>query len=609
MAPTHEPQAAESASRLTSIPRYLDHDRTASEGSHLCQQHEQLEPAQRCDFDLTTPYPVRIVEMNYHSADRPDVTDSDDMEFIELLNTRSQAVDLNNLKIDTGITYQISSSVMLGAGQRITIAQIEASSNLSMAMRHACADQLQRKARKRRRRGPPDRSAGQRAAGYHFQRFRRWPGRADGKGSTLEIINPLGAASDPDNWRSSYEYGGTPGAAGAGAVNRVVVNEVLTHEDLPQVDAIELFNTTHFSNQHRRLVPERLSSNYKKYKIPAGTTIGAGQYLVIDATQFDSASPTGGNIPFGLSSTSSDDVYLLSADASTNLLNFEDHAEFDAAANNVSFGRWPNGTGQLYPMKSLTLGAANSGPLIGPVVITELMYKPTGGNNNQQFVELQNISNQTVTFSSNIAGFGQQPWKIDGIGYSFPIGQTLAPGATLVIMGAFTTPLTQAAVTSACCVPIPPRPTIRLFFPMCLSMKWITRDRHPGRPRQLAARSRAAWRRSTATIRQIGSPPTPARVKPICMHRRSPRFSSTAQVGHRTIEIISLRSASAHRNSATRFRRAPIRRPASTGGTSTRSAFNSTKMSPLISLIYRWEESTTSRIRSSVLATTPPRIL
>ena len=84
-----------------------------------------------------------------------------------------------------------------------------------------------------------------------------WPGRADGNGSSLEIVNPLGDPTDFNNWRSSYEYGGTPGTAGLGAVNRVVVNEVLTHEDAPQVDAIELLNTNRRRHQHRRLVSER----------------------------------------------------------------------------------------------------------------------------------------------------------------------------------------------------------------------------------------------------------------------------------------------------------------------------------------------------------------
>ncbi|HEY2760246.1 MAG TPA: lamin tail domain-containing protein, partial [Pirellulales bacterium] len=386
-------------------------------------------------FTLTTPHPVRIVEMSYHPPDRPGITDSDDEEFIELLNTGTQAIDLNGVKIDTAITYQFNSSLMLGAGQRIVIARTPSvfqsvyGTGVNLAPGNY-SGKLANSGEEIRLLDP----FGDVLQDFTFSDSGAWSGRADGKGSTLEIINPLGDPNDPTNWRSSYQYGGTPGTAGLGAVNRVVVNEVLTHEDSPAVDAIELYNTTASAINIGNWYLSDGSDNYKKYRIPAGTTIGAGQYLVIDATQFDPAMPTGGNIAFGLSGSSDDDVYLLSADASGNLLNFEDHAEFDAAADNVSFGRWPNGTGKLYPMSSITLGAANSGPLIGPVVISELMINPPGGNANLRFVELENISNQSVTLSSNIPGFSQEPWTIDSLNYSFPLGTTMMPGSTLVVV-------------------------------------------------------------------------------------------------------------------------------------------------------------------------------
>jgi hypothetical protein len=41
-----------------------------------------------------------------------------------------------------------------------------------------------------------------------------WPTGADGLGSSLEIVDPLGDASDPFNWRASHYAGGSPGASG-----------------------------------------------------------------------------------------------------------------------------------------------------------------------------------------------------------------------------------------------------------------------------------------------------------------------------------------------------------------------------------------------------------
>ena len=386
-------------------------------------------------FLLTTPFPVRIVEMNYHPADRAGVTDPEDMEFIELLNTGTQAVDLNGLKIDRGVTYQFTSSLMLGAGQRIVIAHTPAvfqqvyGTGINLAP-GGYSGKLDNSGEEVRLVG----ALGEVLQDFTYDDNDPWPSRADGKGSSLEIINLLGDPTDPTNWRSSYEYGGSPGVAGLGPVNRVVINEVLTREDSPQVDAIELLNTTAASINIGGWYLSDTSDNYKKYLIPTGTIIGAGQYLVIDATAFDPAVPTGGNVPFGLSGTLDDDVWLLSADASGNLLDFENHVNLVASADNVSFGRWPNGTGDLYPMKSVTLGAANSGPLIGPVVFSEVMYSPPGNNPDLQFVELTNVTTQTVALSNTIAGVGAAPWEIDGLGFSFPLGTTIAPRASMVVV-------------------------------------------------------------------------------------------------------------------------------------------------------------------------------
>ncbi len=275
-----------------------------------------------------------------------------------------------------------------------------------------------------------------------------WPGRADGKGSSLEMINPLADPTLPSNWRSSYEYTGTPGTAGIGPQNNVVVNEVLTHTDLPQVDAIELYNTTTSSIDISDWYLSDSSDNLKKYKIPAGTVIGAGQYLVFDESQFDPASPSGGNVAFSLSSEG-DDVWLTSVDGAGAFKGFEQHFNVIAAINGESFGRWPNGTGELYPMSSVTLGAANSGPRIGPVAITEVMYNPTGGNPDLEFVEFTNLTNQTIPLSTTYPTVGEVPWKIDGLGFTFPTGTNIAPNGTLVVVHFDPTNPANASLLSA----------------------------------------------------------------------------------------------------------------------------------------------------------------
>ena len=87
------------------------------------------------------------------------------------------------------------------------------------------------------------------------------------------LINPLGNDNDPANWRSSVEYQGTPGHAGIGSTSGVVVNEVLTHDDYPLYDAIELYNTTSAPVNIGGWYLSDSSDDFKKYRIPDGTIL------------------------------------------------------------------------------------------------------------------------------------------------------------------------------------------------------------------------------------------------------------------------------------------------------------------------------------------------
>jgi hypothetical protein len=259
-----------------------------------------------------------------------------------------------------------------------------------------------------------------------------WPGRADGDGSSLVIINPAADPNAPGNWRSSTEYGGSPGVLGLAPINSIIVNEVLTHTDPPLVDAVELYNpTTSAVNIGGWYLsdggtPDGIAdgtARYKKFRIPNGTIIQPGAYLVFDESHFNT---TPNHPSFSFNSAEGDDVYLMQAEPTTGkLLNFVEHVDFGAAANGETFGRWPNAAGKLYPMVSRTLGAANSGPRIGPVIINELMYNPQSGNDDLEYVEIVNITDAPI----NLNG-----WKFTN-GIDFTFGNTTLPtrGTLLVL--------------------------------------------------------------------------------------------------------------------------------------------------------------------------------
>ncbi|MDP6547236.1 MAG: lamin tail domain-containing protein, partial [Phycisphaerae bacterium] len=188
-----------------------------------------------------------------------------------------------------------------------------------------------------------------------------WPNRADGGGSSLELIDIDGDHTAGSSWRSSSEYGGSPGLVGTGPRSDVVVNEVLTHSDDPLTDSIELYNTTGAPIDISGWFLSDGGPDYAKFEIPAGTVIPADGYVVFyeghyvaGALEVDYATEFGGpgEKDFALSGARGDDVWLMEADASGNLLGFVDHVDFGAAINGESFGRWPDTLGDLYPMTS-----------------------------------------------------------------------------------------------------------------------------------------------------------------------------------------------------------------------------------------------------------------
>ncbi len=222
---------------------------------------------------------------------------------------------------------------------------------------------------------------------YGDSRDAGWPDRADGNGATLEVIDPLADYNDPANWRSSGEYLGTPGRAGMGPYQGIVVNEVLTHTDGPSVDAIELFNPTGTDVVLDGWWLSDSSNDLLKFQIPTGTTIPAlgyvtfyeghyvGQtFMVNQQTEFGGS----GVKDFALSGSRGDDVWLLMDPGGGSSLRFADHLEFGGALAGEPFGRWPYGTGNLYPMTYFTPDQQNSGPrLPQEVVISEVMYNTT----------------------------------------------------------------------------------------------------------------------------------------------------------------------------------------------------------------------------------------
>jgi hypothetical protein len=272
-----------------------------------------------------------------------------------------------------------------------------------------------------------------------------WYPLTDGLGFSLVLANPsapLNQWSDAATWRASTQTGGSPGLADPAppAFVPVVINEVISNPDtntLPGLmDAIELRNLS--STQSVTVSGWYLTDEFdtpKKFRIPTPTVIPPNGYVVFYETNFNA--PGSGSSGFGLRAEG-EEVYLFSANGAGELTGYYHGFDFGASEANVSFGRYVDSEGddQFVAQAARTLGAENSGPKVGPVVISEVMYHPPdlpGGEDNQllEFVELHNVSGSAVLLGPDSTNV----WRLrDAVDYHFPEGTSLPAGGYLLVV-------------------------------------------------------------------------------------------------------------------------------------------------------------------------------
>ena len=378
---------------------------------------------------------IRITEVNYHPHDLTVAeqaspaapADPDGFEFIEVRNLTANLVSLQNCVITGGIdTVTITANEILAANESAVLVR----DTLAFRLRYGSAPRIIYDYAGRLSDGGEPialfAANGSLIQGFTYNDAGGWPGRADGFGATLEAVDPQGDFNNPDNWRSSREYGGSPGTVGTGPLVTVVVNEILNHSDPPLKDFVELRNMTGTAVNIGNwiLTDDLLGANITRYRIPAGTILPANGFLTFDTDDFALFSSLN---PLGLSEYG-EALYLLEASA-TKPLAFVDDVKFEATDVNVSQGRVINSVGNkdFVILSAITPSAANSGAATGPVAITEIMYNP--GTNELEFVELLNLSNATVPLWDAASPATNRYWRLgEAISYEFAAGDQLLAG-------------------------------------------------------------------------------------------------------------------------------------------------------------------------------------
>jgi len=429
---------------------------------------------------------LRITELMYNPSG------SDSKEFIELRNTGTTELQLEGLRFTDGVDF-VFPAMTLGAGQYVVIArELSAFEGFHGTGINAIGDYdpdalsnggedilLQMPA-------PYD------AAILRFDYNDNWYPSTDGDGASLVIADPLGRRATWDSseaWYPSGAAGGSPGVADPTpqlALGSVVVNELLAHSDGGVEDWIELYNATGDDIDISGWFLSDDPDSRDKFEIPATTILHAGEYLA-----FNEIEHFGGD--FALSEHG--DVAMISS-ADGSYLAF---AVFDATANGVTLGRHTISTGEVdfVAMSTPTYEAVNSGPLIGPIVIEEIMYNPQGVGN--EYILLRNIAGWPVPLYDPT--YPDNTWKLDtgGIEFVFPQGvdkvtvpidgfvlitdvdpatylaaHTVAPNVQL--LGSLTDPLSNGGDTVTLYMPGNPEPT---FVPYIAVETVKYNDRYP----------------------------------------------------------------------------------------------------------------------------------
>ena len=265
-----------------------------------------------------------------------------------------------------------------------------------------------------------------------------WFPLTDGAGLALKAAtdSPSGAMpSEREYWTTTSIETDKPGVAATANpphVSLVFVNELLANSGVNGIDKVELYSPLGADISGWYLTDDL--QNPKKYRFPNGTLIAPSGFLVVSEADFNR-----GVNRFAFSS-SGESVYVIAATSDGAILSWAHGFAFGPSDPDTTFGMFStsDGLSHFVRQKSATLGQANLGPAVGPIVISEIQYHPRtleDGNDNtdDEYVELSNVSNAQVALSD--ASSSPQGWRVQGgIDYSFLPQASLPAGGKLVLV-------------------------------------------------------------------------------------------------------------------------------------------------------------------------------
>ncbi|MBL9139120.1 MAG: lamin tail domain-containing protein [Verrucomicrobiales bacterium] len=236
-----------------------------------------------------------------------------------------------------------------------------------------------------------------------------WPLAADGEGHSIVLARPSYGESDPRAWAASPQFQGSPGRAdGFDADPRrgLRITEVFGGQRGNTGPFIEIFNAgVDPAPLDDLAVTGPFANSAPRIALPP-TLLEPGSRLLIDI-------PTNTPLPSPLFIRTTPNAQVWDA------------VSFSGTAAQSPLGRLHLEHAALRRVSAPTPGLPNAAALPPKVVISEVMYRPISGRDDDQYLELWNPGTDVVPL---------QGWRLkDGVEFEFPAGLQLSPGERAVV--------------------------------------------------------------------------------------------------------------------------------------------------------------------------------